>query len=702
MNVAPSYEYWLDGMLAVARHYGLGASQERMRVALAWEREAPAEQVLAHMARQAGLALRLCKPGETILEAWQLPVVVERDDGAVFVVKSTDGNGRFGVLMSGEHGLETELTQDEVTGRVKRIAILRPQQAVPDARVDDYVKPFRPDWFKSIVFKEWHRYGDVMLASMFANLLALGGTLFSMQIYDRVIPAQSQPTLWVLFSGVMLAIAFEFALRLARSHISDVVGKRADLRMTDVVFGHALRIRNDARSKSTGSFIAQIRELEQVRELLTSTMIGAMADLPFVLLFFVVLWLVGGKLVLVALIAVPLLVIPGILIQKPLARLSNEGTRESALRNAMLVEAVQGIEDIKLLRAEARFQNQWNQVNSVSSGIGMRQRFLVNTLLTWTQEVQSIVYALVLLCGSFLVMKGDMTTGALVGTSLLASRMISPLAQLSGIFAKWQQAKVARRGLEELMQRPVDQADHDRLLHRPALRGGYVLNGVSFRYGRDDTVPSLQVPKLQIKPGEKIALLGRIGAGKTTLLNTLAGLHVPNEGSIRLDGTELGLIDPADVRRDMTMLSQNAHLFFGTIRENLTMGAPMASDDMILRALHMTGALPFVQARSNGLDDVVLEGGQGLSGGQRQALLLARTLLCDPQILLLDEPTSNFDDGSEHHVIESLKKWMGPRTLVVATHRMSVLALVDRIIVVDGGQVVMDGPKEKIIGALSR
>lgn len=702
MSSSPLNGYWLDAMLAVARHYGLGASEERMRVALAWEQEAPAEQVLSHMARQAGLALRLCKPGKTRFEPWQLPVVVERDDGAVFVVKSADGNGNFGVLMSGEHGLETELTLEEIRGRAKRVAILRPQQAVPDARVDEYVKPFRPDWFKSIVFKEWHRYGDVMLASAFVNLLALAGTLFSMQIYDRVIPAQSEPTLWVLFSGVILAIAFEFGLRLARSHVSDVVGKRADLRMTDVVFGHALRIRNDARSKSTGSFIAQIRELEQVRELLTSTTVGAMSDLPFVLLFFVVLWLVGGKLVLVVLLALPLLIIPGILIQRPLARLSNEGTRESALRNAMLVEAVQGIEDIKLLRAEARFQNQWNQINAVSSSIGMRQRFLVNSLLTWTQEVQNIVYALVLLCGSFLVMKGDMTTGALVGTSMLASRMIAPLSQLSGIFSRWQQAKVARKGLDELMQRPVDQAAQDRLLHRPSLRGGYVLDGVSFQYGRDDRAPALNVPKLQIKPGEKIALLGRIGAGKTTLLNTLAGLHVPSAGSVRLDGTELGLIDPADVRRDMNMLSQNAHLFFGTIRENLIMGAPMASDEMILGALHMTGALPFVQARPNGLDDVILEGGQGLSGGQRQALLLARTVLCDPQILLLDEPTSNFDEGSERHVIESLKKWMGPRTVVVATHRMSVLALVDRIIVIDGGQVVVDGPKEKVIGALSR
>lgn len=701
MKSSTDHQLWLDAVLAVARHYRLGASEENLRVSLAWERDAPLGQVLAHMARQAGLSLRLVSPGEVRFDAWQLPLVAQLEDGAVCVVRSTDGKGRFGVQMSGDKGLETELDAQQM-GRIRRVAILRPQQSVPDVRVDDYIRPYQPNWFWTIALKEWRRYGDVMLASLFANVLALAGMTFSMQIYDRVIPAQSEPTLWVLFSGVMLAVGFEFTLRLARSHVSDVVGKRADLKISDVVFGHALRLRNDVRSKSTGSFIAQIRELEQVRELLTSTTIGAMADLPFFLMFLVVLWLVGGKLVLVVLAAVPLLVVPGLLMQKPLERLSNEGMRESALRNAMLVEAVQGIDDIKLLRAEARFQNQWNAVNSGSATISMKQRHLVNMLMTWTQEVQTIVYALVLLCGSFLVMRGEMTTGALVGTSILASRTISPLAQLSSIFARWQQAKVARKGLDSLMERPVDQPERTQMVHRAALSGEYVFNGAVYQYGREDSAPALAVPKLQIRAGEKIAVLGRIGAGKTTLLHMLSGLYVPQAGSVTLDGAELRLIDPADVRRDMAMLSQNATLFHGTIRENLIMGAPMATDAMVFEALRQTGALAYVQARSKGLDEVILEGGTGLSGGQRQALLLARTLLGDAQIVLLDEPTSSFDDNSEREVIGMLKTWLMQRTLVVATHRMSVLALVDRIIVLERGRIVMDGKKEEVIGALSR
>ncbi|WP_422087589.1 type I secretion system permease/ATPase [Variovorax sp.] len=701
MKLPSQYTSWLDAMLFVARHYGIGASEESVRVSLAWERGAPLDTLLDHMARQLGLTLRLGEFSEAMLDPWRLPLVVEFDNGEVGVVRASNGRGQLGVLLGGDHGLETALPLDELRRRAKRVAVLRPNTAVPDARVDDYIKPYKANWFWAIALRDWRRYGDIMLASVFANVLALASMIFSMQIYDRVVPAQSESTLWVLFGGVMLAVAFEFMLRVSRTHISDVVGKRADLKVSDVVFGHALRVRTDARSKSTGSFIAQVREVEQVRELLTSTTISAVADLPFFLLFLVVLWLVAGPLALVALAAVPLLVIPGLLIQKPLARLASEGMRESALRNALLVEVVEGIEDIKLMRAEPRFQNQWNHVNDVSAGVSMRQRFLTSLLMTWTQEVQSIVYAVVLLAGCFLVMRGDMTTGALVGSSILASRMISPLAQLSGVFARWQQAKVARGGLDQLMQRPVDQADGARLVHAPALQGHYALAGVEFRYGKDDKSPALTVAQLQIQAGEKVALLGRMGAGKSTLLQLLAGLQSPQQGHVALDALDLSLIDPADLRRDIGLLTQNARLFHGSIRENVTMGMPLATDDQVFEAIAMAGALPFLQSRAEGLDELIHEGGLGLSGGQRQALLLARTLIRQPSIVLLDEPTAHFDEVSERQVIDLVGNWMGPRTLVVATHRMPVLQWVDRIVVIDGGRIVMDGSKDQVLGRLS-
>ena len=495
----------------------------------------------------------------------------------------------------------------------------------------------------------------------------------------------------------MMAILFEFCMRMVRTHLSDVIGKRADLRISDRVFGHALRLKNNVRSKSTGSFISQIRELESVRELITSTTIGAVADLPFFLLFVFILWMIGGWLVLVVLLALPLLVIPGLLVQRPLARLANEGMRESAVRNATLVEAVQSIEDIKLLRAEQRFQNQWNHTNDVASSISMRQRFLTGLLLTWTQEVQSIVYVVVLLVGCFMVMNGDMTTGALVGTTILASRTIAPLSQISGVLSRWQQAQVARNGLDELMKRPVDQPEHGKLVHKAVLHGNYQFSNAVFYYDEEEKIADVAIGKLNIQAGEKIAILGRNGAGKSTLLQMLAGMRIAQQGQVLLDNISIGQLDPADLRRDMGLLSQTGRLFFGSLRENLTMGMPEASDEDVERALTLSGALPFVQKQKNGLNYMIQEGGFGLSGGQRQTLLLARLLISQPNIVLLDEPSASLDEMAEAYLIEQLKQWIGHRTLVIATHRTAMLQLVDRIIVMDQGRIVMDGAKEAIL-----
>ena len=404
-----------------------------------------------------------------------------------------------------------------------------------------------------------------------------------------------------------------------------------------------------------------------------------------------------GVLLMQDIAVVPLMILPGILIQKPLAKLASEGMREGAIRNATLVEAVQGIEDIKLLRAESRFQNQWNHMNEVSADISMRQRKLVGVMTAWTQKIQGLTFAIVVLVGCFAVMKGEMTTGALVACSILSSRMLGPIAQISGVLGRLQQAKVAKTSLDELMKKPVDQPPHSHLIHRPALLGHYELNGTVFKYSQNDAKPTLAIQKLEIKAGEKIAVLGRNGAGKSTLLQLLSGMQEPVQGKIKLDGVDLGLIDPSDVRRDMGLLNQNAHLFFGSVRENLKLGAPLATDQEILEALKITGALDFVQEKKEGLDHQILEGGAGFSGGQRQALLLARLLLRQPSIVLLDEPTASLDDVSEQQLIQQLKGWLGQKTLVIATHRRAVLELVDRIIVLHDGKIVMDGPKEQIL-----
>lgn len=628
-----NYQPWLQVVLTIAKHYRIEPSEERVRLQLDWNQNQNLDEILLLMSRQVGL--NLCKVSftEEMINPWRLPILVEFKDGQVGVVDKADSEGNVSVQLSGDQGLSQKFSISSVKQDIKTVYILRPEKSVPDARIDEYIKPYETSWFWSIVLQDWKRYIDIMFASLMANILALATIIFSMQVYDRVVPSQSIPTLWVLAGGVLIAAIFEFVLRVARVYLSDIIGKRADLRISDRVFGHALRIKNSERSKSTGTFISQIRELEGVRDLVTSTTMGAIADLPFFFLFLIIFAIIGGNLFWVMLLVVPLMILPGILVQKKLAELAQEGMRESSIRNAILVEAVQGIEDIKLLRAESRFQNQWNHMNEVSADISMQQRKIVGVLTAWTQKIQGLTYAAVVLVGCFAVMEGEMTTGALVACSILSSRMLAPISQITGILGRLQQAKVAKKSLDELMQKPVDQPDQAHLVHKEVLNGDYELKNVMFQYTEEDSRPILALRHSKIKAGEKIAILGRNGAGKSTLLQLLAGMQSPSNGSVHLDGLDISLIDPADVRRDMALLNQNAHLFYGTIRENLTLGAPLAKDDDILKALKVTGALGFVQEKKEGLDHLVLEGGVGFSGGQKQALLLARLLIRQPNIL---------------------------------------------------------------------
>ncbi|MDQ9819288.1 type I secretion system permease/ATPase, partial [Acinetobacter bereziniae] len=692
-----NYQPWLQAIIAVAQHYRIQPSEEQIRLQLDWNKYHNLDDMLALITRQVGLNIRQADFSTDVLNPWRLPVVVELNDGQVAVIEKVDAAGNVSLQLSGDQGLSQSFSVQQLQAHAKRVYIFRPETSVPDARVDEYIKPYEKSWFWDIVLKDWKRYTDIMVASMIANILALATIIFSMQVYDRVVPSQSIPTLWVLAGGVLIAAIFEFVLRIARVYLSDIIGKRADLKISDRVFGHALRIRNKDRARSTGSFISQIRELEGVRELVTSTTISAIADLPFFFLFLVIFWMIGGNIFWVMLLVVPLMIVPGFLVQKKLAQLATEGMRESAIRNAILVEAVQGIEDIKLLRAEARFQNQWNHMNEVSADVSMRQRKIVGWLNAWTQKIQGLTYAIVVLVGCFAVMKGDMTTGALVACSILSSRMLAPISQVTGVLGRWQQAKVAKNGLDELMQKPVDRPERAQLIQRKVLLGDYDFKGVVFKYTEDDPRPTLVIPQLKIAVGEKVAILGRNGAGKSSLLQLLAGMQLPVQGKISLDGVDQSLLDPDDIRRDMALLNQNAHLFFGTIRENLTLGAPLATDEEIVRALQITNALEIVEQKKEGLDHTILEGGVGFSGGQKQALLLTRLLLRNPNIVLLDEPTASIDDVSEKVLIQHLKQWLGHRTLVVATHRPAVLQLVDRIIVVHEGKIIKDGPRDAIL-----
>jgi len=691
---ALTHRGWVESAMRVATHYRMAISVERIKLDLAWSND---QDRLATLARSVGLSIREIEGTAESVSGLRLPLVAEFDRGEVGVIERETADG-FGVILAGEKGLVTPFSREQLTGRLRRLFVLRPISSRPDRRIDDYIAPWRPDWLRSIALADLKPYRAVMVASLVTNVLALAGTIFSMQVYDRVVPGQSMSTLWVLFIGVMMATFFGMAMRTARGRISDLAGKAADLRISDRVFGHALRIRNTARPRSTGTFISQIRELEHVREMLTSTTVAAIADVPFFLLFCGLFFYIAGSLVWIPLAAMVLLIVPGLLAQKRLRQLAEMNTRESSLRSAMLVEAIQGLDDIKSMQAETRFQNLWNHYNETTSGSSLELRDLVNRLSSFAQTVQGGVFAVVLFFGAPVVMAGEMSTGVLVAASMLSSRMLAPLASVTQIVNRWQQAQVARQALDGLMALPVDAAEQQQRIHKPAIRGDFQLKDAVF--GHNPQAPVLKVDRMSIKPGERIAILGRNGAGKSTLLSGLAGLLEPQAGEIRVDDVVMDLIDPTDVRRDIGLMGQGARLFHGTLRENLTLGAPMATDEAILETLDQMNLADFVHKFPDGLDHLVQEGGLGLSGGQKQGLLLARLVLRNPSVLLLDEPTASFDEVSEAAVINMLGQLGRNVSVIVATHRPAMLRIMDRLIVVSNGAIAMDGPKDEVLQRL--
>ncbi len=697
---------WAALFTFAAGHFGTaysrtGASRLREELSIRPGRdEGSGRGDIEMLAAVFGLSIKVEATPVRQLSHAHLPIIIEMQDGTVALVDRLLEQRKVRLVRDGDGSDWGVAMLDDLAKQVRTVISPRPHTNPPDARIDDYIRPNKKNWLRRLVLRDLRPYGYVMLASVVANALTLTGVLFSMQVYDRVIPAESMPTLHVLFLGVAIAILFDFLLRRLRAQIIDVVGKQADARLSDVVFGHALRVTNKARPKSTGTFIAQLRDLEQVRETLTSTTIAAIADLPFFLLFLGVFWFIGGPLVAIPVVALIILVTPGVLAQGALRNSAGQAMREASLRNATLVETIQGIEDVKALQAEDRFQQKWNYLTTMTAAAQLRTRNLNGSLTAWSHSLQMSVYAVTIFIGAPMVIAGDMTTGALVACSILGSRMMSPMAQLAHVLTRLQQAKLGFQSLSRIISMPVDHPDAETRISVGTLEGRYHVETATFHHDEDSPLPALAVKKLDIAAGDRIAVLGRNGAGKSTLLHALSGMLQPTDGQVLLDGLTLDQIDPADVRSRVGLLTQQSRLFHGTIRENLMLGAPNASEAEIIAVLSMVGALEFVSKLPRGLEHPILEGGRGLSGGQQQALLLARLLIRSPKVLLLDEPTAAMDEATEREFIVNFRKWSAGRTVIIATHRMRVLDLVNRIVVLEGGQIALDDRKEKALERL--
>jgi ATP-binding cassette subfamily C protein LapB len=485
-----------------------------------------------------------------------------------------------------------------------------------------------------------------------------------------------------------------------RSYLVDVAGKKADLILGAMLFRQALDIRLEVKPASSGAFASQLREFESLRDFATSATVAALTDLPFVILFIAVIAMIGGQLAWVPVIIIPIVVLIGWLIQKPLARYMKENMRESSLKHGLLIESIEGMETLKATNSQGWMQKRWEDFSALSAMTSMKSRLLTAWATNMVGYVQQLDTVILVVWGAYLIGEGKLSMGALIGVVILAGRAVSPLAQVVGLAVRYQHAKASLEVLNGLMKMPTDRDVKQTYLPRSRFDGGLRLENAGFTYPQQK-LPALDGLNLNIAPGDRVAVLGRIGSGKSTLMRVLSGLYLPTQGSVYADNIDLRQIDPADVHHNIGLVTQDCKLFYGTLRENIMMAAPYASPEQFLYVAKISGIEMLAARHPLGYEMQIGEGGAGLSGGQRQLVALARCLLAKNAIVLMDEPTSAMDGQTEMQFMAMMQKEMAGRTLLIATHRMSLLALVNRVMVLDNGKLIVDGPRDQVMAALN-
>ena len=538
-------------------------------------------------------------------------------------------------------------------------------------------------WFWSTLAQNRWAYTQVLLAAVLANFLGLSTSLFIMVVYESLI---------ALTFGVGIALFFDFLIKSLRAGFIDRAGQRADMVMGRRIFDQLLDMQMRARKGSTGALASTLREFETLREFFTSATLVAVVDLPFIVLFIGVIHLIGGPLAMVPAIAVPVVLIVGIAVQPVLSRLAEKSFADGQSKQGVLVETVAGLETIKAAGAQRRMRARWEEAIARQSEHGLKSRAVTQFAINATAFTQQAAQVMIVFYGVFLITAGEVSMGALIACVILTGRTLAPLAQLAQTLTRFNQARTSYRSLNALMKADSERPEGKGWISRPRLKGEISFDNVSFAYP-DQGIDALSNMSFTIKPGEKVAILGRIGSGKSTVARLMLGLYEPRSGSVRMDGIDIRQIDPGDLRRNVGSVLQDVWLFTGTVRENIAIGAMRPRDNDILEAAHIAGVEDFVKRHPSGYDMMLAERGEGLSGGQKQAITLARALVGRPPVLLMDEPTSAMDVQNEAEVIARLKTEMTDRTVVIVTHRTSLLELVDRVIVVDQGKIAADGPK---------
>ena len=534
---------------------------------------------------------------------------------------------------------------------------------------------------------------------MVINLIGVISPLFVMNVYDRVIPNNAVDTLWVLAIGILIAYLFDFLLRNLRSYFVDVAGRNADVVLSSRLVQKVLTMRLDAKPESTGALVNNLREFESLREFFSSSTLLAFIDLPFLVVALLLLGYIGGPLVILPLCAIPVLIITGIVLQEAGKRTAEQGYKQNMQKNALLVELVNGLETLKACMAESRMLHLWEQVVGVSAKAGSVAKKYNNLAITISTLVTQAVSVGMVIWGVYRIADGTMTMGGLIGSNILVGRAMAPLMQIASLLTRLQNSRMSLQALDLLMQLPSEGQNDNEYVEFGKLDASFSFEDLAFAYPGAERLALTDI-SVFIKPGEKVGVVGRMGSGKSTLGKMLIGLYQPRDGAVKFGGVDIRQLAEADLRGRVGFLPQDVVLFYGTIRDNIALGDPTINDQMILRASTLAGVTEFIRSNPAGFGAQVGERGMSLSGGQRQAVALARALVRDPDILILDEPTSNMDNASEQMIKNRLKAVMGNKTLVLITHRLSMLELVDRLIVMEGGRIIADGPKNEVLRRL--
>jgi len=690
----------LDCLVLLSEHFATPCSAEALSAGLPLTHQHLTPELLPQAASRAGLSAKMDRRVLTELPAMLLPCILMLKNKQACILHELDLNTNQARISLPETGGEELLSVEELESEYVGYLFLIKQKYHGDRHFDVHIQETKKNWLWSSVRESAPIYRDVILASILVNIFALLSPLLVMNVYDKVVPNLAFETLWVLAIGASAAYVFDFILKQIRGYLIDVAGKKVDVEISSKLFAKAIGIPLEKRSSSVGGMARQLGEFDSIRDFLSSATITALVDLPFSLLFIFIIWLIAGDLAIFAVLATFIIIGYSLFVQPKLKVAIEESNKFSGLRHGHLVESLSAMESIKANGAEGLIQHAWQQMVGHTSKWQLKTKVITNSVANVSSFVIQMSVIAVIVLGVYRVSEGLISMGAIIAAVMLSSRAVAPMAKIAALMTRYNQTVSSLRQINSVMEQEGEFENKGHLISRNKLQGNIECEQVSFHYPNVEKM-ALYPFSLAIKPGEKIAIIGRNGSGKTTFAKLILGLYKPVLGSIRYDGLHQEQIHPSDLRSNIGYLPQDITLFHGTVKDNILFGTRQVTEYQLLRAVQLSGVNLFTDVASEGLDLQVGEGGITLSRGQRQAVALARAILSDPQILLLDEPTASLDARAEKQFIKSMTQTIKNRGLLLITHKMHLLQLVDRIIVLDQGKVVGNGPKDLILEQLT-